>query len=195
MTALILIIFAVIFIAVIAVISSTDSVNKNSDSSSEIEIVFHETPDPDGEPFSKFYCYIAGLSYHQESIQLGGFVGYGIWDRQNAYDKLAIAIYNSNGKLYGYVPKEMHKEYLSYFPDKAPAFIVGYVEIDADRTLHGKAYFVRNHSWEYAKYEISDLIKWVRKNKNVEMQEGYESVLNQIDEQIEQKHKNDTNMI
>lgn len=188
MVVLILLIFVVIIIGIIAGVAAADSKTSISKTSTETELELHETPDPNGEPMSKFSCFIAGLAHHRDDIKLGGFVGYGVWDHQNPYDELAIAIYNCDGKLYGYVPRQMHDDYLSFFPDKAPAFVVGFVDVDADGFLRGKAYFVRNHSWEYAKNEISDLIKWMQTYKGIEMQRSYETVLQEIDVQIAQKH-------
>ena len=179
MVVLILSIFVVIIIGIIAGVAAADSKTSISKTSTETELELHETPDPNGEPMSKLSCFIAGLAHHRDDIKLGGFVG---------YDELAIAIYNCDGKLYGYVPRQMHDDYLSFFPDKVPAFVVGFVDIDADGFLRGKAYFVRNHSWEYAKNEISDLIKWMQADKGIEMQRSYETVLQEIDVQIAQKH-------
>lgn len=48
---------------------------------------------------------IAGVKFHNDFSDVGCFIGYIAPERENAYDPNAIAIYRSNGKLAGYIPK------------------------------------------------------------------------------------------
>ena len=155
-----------------------------SDYNGESGVRFRETPLPEGEPLAKFSCSIAGLSHHQNNIVLGGFVGFAVHESNNPYDNLAIAIYNCNGELMGYVPAKAHGDYLAYFPDKAPCFVVGYIDTTSDSRFTSKVYFVRIHSWRYAKDEIESLCHWITDNKHYLISSGYKEIMEQIDEQL-----------
>ena len=162
------------------------------------EIEFKETPDPEGEPMSKFSCAVAGIKFHEISVKVGGFLGYAAPEPDNSYDPDAVAIYNHETIVIGYVPRKAQDEYMEYFPDRAPAFVAGYVNKSSDDKLSGKAYFVRVHSWEYARYELVSLCVWMKKKKGIDTFNGYEEVLHKIDAQIAQKradnNSNDTNI-
>ncbi len=151
------------------------------------EIIIEETPDPEGEPLSKFSCGIAGIKHHEVSVSLGGFVGYAAPEPQNEYDSNAIAIYNKEYMIIGYVPKKAQPEYLEYFQDRVPCYIVGYADRTTDGNLSGKAYFIRVQSWEYARYELVSLCNWMKKKKGIEVIDGYEEMLHQIDARIAEK--------
>lgn len=49
---------------------------------------------------------IAGAHHHCDDSDIGGFVGYIRPDVNNRHDRNAIGIYNNDGKLLGYIPKE-----------------------------------------------------------------------------------------
>ena len=157
------------------------------------EVVVKESPDPEGEPLSKFSCNIAGLTYHRENLKLGGFVGFGYPEPWNFYDSNAIAISNCYIKLMGYVPVKAQGEYSEYYPDRAPAIVVGYVNCDVDGKLSGKAYFIRIQSWEYAKSEIESLTDWLKRKKKIDSFWGYDVMMKTIEEKIKEKYaENDT---
>lgn len=159
---------------------ASDKTNYSGDS----YVRFRETPLPEGEPLAKFSCSIAGLSHHQHNIILGGFVGFAVHENNNPYDSLAIAIYNVNGGLLGYVPAKAHGEYLAYFPDKVPCYVVGYIDTTSDSRFTSKVYFVRIHSWQYAKDEIESLCEWITEKKHYLISSGYKEVMEQINEMI-----------
>lgn len=157
----------------------------------EAEVRFRETPLPQGEPLAKFSCSIAGLSHHQENIVLGGFVGFAVHEKNNPYDSLAIAIYNVNGGLMGYVPAKAHGEYLGFFPDKVPCYVVGYIDTTSDYRFTSKVYFVRIHSWQYAKDEIESLCKWITEKKHYLINSGYKEVMEQLEDMLKPDIKTD----
>lgn len=168
--------------------------NYNEDS----EVRFRETPAPEGEPLAKFACSIAGLSHHQNNIVLGGFIGFAVHEKNNPYDNLAIAIYNVNGGLMGYVPAKAHGEYLAYYPDKVPCYVVGYIDTTSDSRLTSKVYFVRIHSWQYAKDEIESLCQWLANKKHYLKINGYDEIMEQLNDMLkpdietDNPDKNDT---
>ena len=193
MIALIVVIAGLLFIVFTALkdrsgetanIETAETSSDKSDYNGESGIRFKETPLQMGEPLAKFSCSIAGLSHHQHNITLGGFVGYAVHEKNNPYDSLAIAIYNANGGLMGYVPAKAHGEYLAYFPDKAPCFVVGYIDTTYDSRFTSKVYFVRIHSWQYAKNEIESLCRWLSDKKDYLISSGYSEVMGQIDEML-----------
>lgn len=49
---------------------------------------------------------IAGAYHHCDDSDIGGFIGYIQPDANNRYDRNAIGVYNNDGKLLGYIPKE-----------------------------------------------------------------------------------------
>ena len=171
---------------------TTSTPADKSDNNDESGVRIKETPLPEGEPLAKFSCSIAGLSHHQNNITLGGFVGYAIHEKNNPYDNLAIAIINANGELLGYVPAKAHGEYLAYFPDKVPCFVVGYIDTTSDSRFTSKAYFVRIHSWQYAKYEIDSLCKWIIDKKHLPISSGYKEVMEQIEEMLKPDETTET---
>ena len=148
------------------------------------EVKFRETPSPEGEPLAKFACSIAGLSHHQDNIVLGGFIGFAVHESNNPYDNLAIAIYNVNGGLMGYVPAKAHGEYLAYFPDKVPCYVVGYIDTTEDSRFTSKAYFIRIHSWLYAKNEIESLCEWLKNKRHYPNINGYNEIMENLNEML-----------
>lgn len=159
------------------------------------EVIVKEAPDPAGEPMSKFSCNIAGLQYHQDNIKLGGFVGFGYPEPWNFYDPKAVAISNCYVKLMGYVPAKAQDEYSEYYPDRSPAIVVGYVSNNVEGKLSGKAYFIRIHSWEYAKSEVESLTDWLKSKKKIDSFWGYDVMMKTIEEKIRGKYaENDTKM-
>lgn len=180
----------VIVIAIPLIIYVTNDNNTSTDESpepannsrfgQEMDVVFKETPSPDGEPLAKFSCSIAGLPYHQDNIILGGFVGYAVHEKDNPYDNLAIAIFNIHGGLMGYVPAKAHNEYLAFFPDKVPCYVVGYIDVTSDSRFVSKVYLIRIHSWRYAKVEIESLCRWLSVKRRYTSIDGLDETIDRL---------------
>lgn len=77
----------------------------------------------------EWHTYIAGVSYHISKYDIGGFTGWIENDINNAHDSKAMGIYNSFGKLLGYIPA---KELLDYrlWCDSKPQPCIGFVYIE-----------------------------------------------------------------
>lgn len=61
-----------------------------------------------------FFCKIAGASHHCDDDDIGGFIGYVKHDADNRYDKNAHGIYNLDGKLLGFIPKDELPDYVEF---------------------------------------------------------------------------------
>jgi hypothetical protein len=145
-----------------------------------------ETPDWRGQPKSLFSCHIAGLEFHLDSMVYGGFVGYSAPEPQNPYDINAIAIYNIDGGLIGYVPRKAQGAYRSHFPDEVITYVIGYIEVDEIGKFISSAWLIRIHSFEYAKKEL------IRMSKIIKKRYGYEiERLNEVLEPINNIIEND----
>lgn len=144
-----------------------------------------ETPDWRGQPKSLFSCSIAGLEYHLDTMVYGGFVGYSAPEPQNPHDINAIAIYNIDGGLIGYVPRKAQSAYRSHFPDQVITYVIGYTEVDEIGKFISNAWLIRVHSFEYAKDELIRMSKVIKKKYGYDI-DRLNEVLEQIDGIIKQ---------
>lgn len=125
------------------------------------QAIFEETPSEDGIPISKFGCRIAGLQHHWVNIIPDGFIGYAEPEPWNPEDNEAIAIYDIDGDIVGYVPKKAKEEYELEFPDKPTCLVVGWIkeEDEEERKYSSYVIFIRIHSWQYAAEEFEKTIR------------------------------------
>lgn len=149
-----------------------------------------ETPDWRGQPKSLFSCTIAGLEYHIENMVYGGFVGYSAPQPKNPHDRNAVAIYNIDGKLIGYVPRRAHEAYRSHFPDDVTTYAIGFTEVDDIGKFRSNVWLVRIHSYEYARKELIRMSKVIKKKYGYDI-DRLNVVLEQIDGIIKQDNQVD----
>lgn len=196
-------IVVLILLVIIAIAASSGSqqnmATQNNNRAKEVqkaqEIELKETPDAKGEPFQKFYCEVAGLYHHVSNPKPGAFFGFAAPEPNNQYDHDAIAIYDNDITLIGYVPRADHDIYFDYFPDKAASFVAGYYYLGYDYKMYCKVYFVRVHSWEYARDELDSLARSFVKNGKCIRVDGYDSMMEYIDGKINERDaKIDTNL-
>ena len=86
-----------------------------------------------------YYSKIAGVYYHDTTLDIGGFIGYIAPEPTNEHDPDAIAIYRHDDKLMGYIPKNRTNE-IRKWSEKEILPCVGYIEsfvVDREMILHG----------------------------------------------------------
>lgn len=77
----------------------------------------------------EWHTYIAGLSHHISKHDIGGFAGWIENDLNNAHDSKAMGVYNSFGKLLGYIPAKELPDY-RHWSDGLPMPSVGFIYIE-----------------------------------------------------------------
>lgn len=125
------------------------------------QAIYEERPADYGTPVNKFGCRIAGLQYNWVNVFPGGFIGYAAAEPLNPEDSEAVAIYDINGDIVGYVPRGAKEEYDLEFPDKATCLAVGWIkeESEMEREYSSYVIFIRIHSWKYALDEFIRTVK------------------------------------
>ena len=110
----------------------------------------------------EWHTYIAGVSYHISKYDIGGFTGWIENDNTNAYDAKAMGVYNSFGKLLGYIPA---KELLDYrlWCDSKPQPCIGFVYIE-DGQYIGRVKILRPCNEDFLQTEFSRYLQWVNDN-------------------------------
>lgn len=110
----------------------------------------------------EWHTYIAGAQHHISKYDIGGFYGWVGAEPDNPYDKKAMGIYNSFGKLLGYIPaKELsnYREWCAIQPQPCVGFL--YVENDQVR---GQVKILHPCNEEFLKNEFSRYLQWVNDN-------------------------------
>lgn len=110
----------------------------------------------------EWYTYIAGVKYHVSKYDIGGFSGWVENDADNTHDPNAMGVYNSLGKLLGYIPAKELKEYRKWC-DAAPMPCVGIVYVD-DGSYWGRVKILRPCNVEFLQSEFSRYLQWVSDN-------------------------------
>ena len=88
-----------------------------------------------GEPY--YNTRIAGVQYRNTSADVGAFLGFVKPDPNNEHDPNAIGIYNNEGKLLGYIPKDDLPDYREWASkDILPC--VGFIKEGDEVPLYGK---------------------------------------------------------
>ncbi len=110
----------------------------------------------------EWHTYIAGLPHHISKYDIGGFAGWVEADYFNKFDPDAVGVYNSFGKLLGYIPA---KEALGYkqWCDAQPHPCVGFIFVEDDQ-LRGRVKILRPCNEEFLKEEFTRYLQWVKNN-------------------------------
>lgn len=110
----------------------------------------------------EWHTYIAGLAHHVSKYDIGGFNGWVENDIINAYDSKAMGVYNSFGKLLGYIPA---KELIDYrlWCDSKPQPCIGFIYIE-DGQCRGRIKILRPCNENFLQIEFSRYLQWVDAN-------------------------------
>ena len=110
----------------------------------------------------EWHTYIAGLPHHASKYDIGGFSGWVEADYNNKYDRNAMGVYNSFGKLLGYIPA---KEVLDYrvWCGVEPQPCVGFI-YNEDGQLRGRVKILRPCNEDFLQTEFSRYLQWVNDN-------------------------------
>lgn len=164
------------------------------------EAIIEETPSEDGIPNNKFGCRIAGLQHHWVNIIPDGFIGYAEPEPLNPEDNEAIAIYDIDGDIVGYVPQKAKEEYELEFPDKPTCLVVGWIREDDEEERKYSSYviFIRIHSWQYAAEEFEKAITMYQQKgwefTTSDIKRVGELLLSNMEEQIKETEENTDNL-
>lgn len=108
-----------------------------------------------------FNTYIAGVSYYLTEENIGAFVGTVDFEPENQYDENAIAVYNMNNQVIGYIPRSKQAAYKKFSND-APSPCVGYIipSNSSQYTLYGRVKIIKPYNEEYINHEIASYLSW-----------------------------------
>ncbi|MBD5391267.1 hypothetical protein HDR66_00495 [bacterium] len=110
----------------------------------------------------EWHTYIAGLPHHASKYDIGGFSGWVEADYNNKYDRNAMGVYNSFGKLLGYIPAKELSEYREWC-DAQSQPCVGFIYSE-DGQLRGRIKILHPCNEEFLEKEFSRYLQWVRNN-------------------------------
>lgn len=130
-----------------------------TDNQSSAPVKVKVTGNPD------YFCTIAGVQYHNDTQDIGGFLGYVRPEPTNQYDKNAIAVYRKDKRLIGYIPKNEQKDFREW-SDKNFLPCVGFIKAGGDVPLYGKVKVIDSDPDE-AEFEVIRFIKWLVSNFGV----------------------------
>lgn len=116
--------------------------------------------DRDGDPVEdEWHTYIAGISYHASKYDIGGFTGWIENDIYNTNDSRAMGVYNSFGKLLGYIPAKELEDYREWC-HSAPQPCMGFVYIEEGQ-FRGRVKILRPCNVEFLRVEFNNYAQWV----------------------------------
>lgn len=157
--------WTIIIIAIVIVILIA-AVPKNKETDSQ------HTPKPkpalrmldrEGDPDEdEWFTYIAGVPHHATKYQIGGFCGWVAHEEGNKYDPYAMGVYNSKGKLLGYIPAKDVKQYRAWC-DAEPQPCVGFI-YEEDGQLRGRVKVLRPCNAEFLQTEFQRFVNWINNN-------------------------------
>jgi hypothetical protein len=82
---------------------------------------------------------IAGLHYRELPISIvGKFSGYAIAEKNNEFDKYAVAIYNASGVHLGFIPAKNMIQHRFIIEKGGRVHAYGYIGCNSDRSLYGE---------------------------------------------------------
>lgn len=110
----------------------------------------------------EWHTYIAGVNHHAGAGDIGGFTGWIENDYRNSYDRKAMGIYNSAGKLLGYIPAKELQNYRVWCSAK-PQPCVGFIYFE-DGQIRGRVKTLRPCNKEFIETEFSKYLQWVNDN-------------------------------
>ena len=110
----------------------------------------------------EWHTYIAGLSHHVSKYDIGGFTGWVENDFDNAHDSKAMGVYNSFGKLLGYIPAKELEDYRLWCDAMAQP-CVGFIYVE-DNQYRGRVKILRPCNEEFLEKEFSLYLRYVKDN-------------------------------
>lgn len=110
----------------------------------------------------EWHTYIAGLPHHASQYDIGGFSGWVENDSENKHDPMAMGVYNSFGKLLGYIPAKELSDYRDWC-DGLPQPCMGFIYVE-DGQMRGRIKMLRPCNEEFLKTEFSRYAQWVYDN-------------------------------
>ncbi len=114
-----------------------------------------------GESFvDEWYTSIAGVFYHADSNDIGGFNGWVEADPENTHDRNAMGVYNFYGKLIGYIPADELGNYRKWC-DCEPMPCIGVVSLWNGR-LQGKVKIIKPCNKEFLDNRSECFLDWVK---------------------------------
>lgn len=152
------IIIAVIILYIIGKNAQKEAAKKEA-AKKEISISVKVSGDPG------YLCKIAGVQYRNDAQDIGGFLGYVCSEPNNPHDKNAIAVYRSDGKLIGYIPKDEAKDFREW-STKENLPCIGFIKEGDEVPLYGKVRVIDADADE-TELEIVKFVKWLVSNFGV----------------------------
>lgn len=110
--------------------------------------------------------YIAGVNHHCDESDIGGYIGFVKHEPNNKYDKEAMAIISTEGKLLGYIPKAEKEKFTSKGSLDTWSF-VGYVEKGDDYPVHGRIKILFTNNQNQMEASITSYVEWLVRKKGV----------------------------
>ena len=112
------------------------------------------------------HTYIAGLHYHVSKYDIGGFTGWVAHDTDNTHDRRARGVYNSFGKLLGYIPARELDDFIAWC-DSKPVPCVGFIYTD-NGEIRGRVKMLLPCNAEFLQTGFSNYLQWVCDNYGAE---------------------------
>ena len=110
-----------------------------------------------GEPY--YNTRIAGVQYRNTTADVGAFLGFVKHDPNNEHDPNAIGIYNNEGKLLGYIPKDDLPDYREWASkDILPC--VGFIKEGDEVPLYGKVK-IMDTEMEEVELLTAQYVRWM----------------------------------
>ena len=120
-----------------------------------------------GQPFiDEQYICIAGLKYHTSPSDMGWFSGWIDADVGNPVDSRARGVFNSKGKLLGFVPAKELDDYIAWSGGK-PMPCVGFI-FEEEGQIRGRAKVVKPCNPAFLQDQFSRFSQWVVDNYGIE---------------------------
>lgn len=117
----------------------------------------------EGQPFTdEMQTYIAGLKHHITKADIGGFTGLVVPEPTNKHDRNAMGVYNSSGKLLGYIPASELRDYRKWC-EAQPQPCAGFIYAE-DGELRGRVKIVRPCNAEFIKDRFTSYFQWIKDN-------------------------------
>lgn len=136
--------------------------------------VIYRTPKQSGRPAitmlnrkgeswaDEYQTYIAGVPYHASRRDIGGFSGYVANDAGNTHDRNAMGVYNSDGKLLGFVPARELRDYRDWC-GASTVPCIGFIHVE-DGQLCGRVKMALPCNQDFVNDVFSRYRDWIRKN-------------------------------
>lgn len=118
-----------------------------------------ESEQPDPRDDNGFFCKIAGITHHATLDDIGGFLGYAVKEPHNRYDSMAVAIYRSDKKLIGYLPKSELDGYHAW-TGEAALRCIGFIDEGEEVPLYGRVKVVKGTKDEQ-ELEVVYFVRWM----------------------------------